>query len=84
LRLFNGCNVKETPDVSDGIGQAEALLGLPGFRVLDVVEVDGEVVVTIETTAARAFCPWPRGGGGGGAEPRLVRPAQGRPPRRSR
>jgi hypothetical protein len=35
-----------------GIGLAEALLGLPGFRVLEVVEVDFEVVVTVETTAA--------------------------------
>ena len=42
--------------MSDGIGLAEALLGPPGFRVLDVVEVDFEVVVTIETTATRAFC----------------------------
>jgi transposase len=42
--------------VSDGIGLAEALLGLPGFRVLEVVEVDFEVVVTVESTAARAFC----------------------------
>jgi transposase len=42
--------------VSDGIGLAEVLLGLPGFRVLDVIELDFEVVVTIETTATRAFC----------------------------
>ena len=30
--------------MSDGIGLAEVLLGLPGFRVLDVVEADAEVV----------------------------------------
>ena len=36
----------------DGIGLAEMLLGLPGFRVLDVVEGDGELVVTVETTAS--------------------------------
>ena len=30
--------------MSDGIGLAEALLGLPGFRVLEVVETDDEVV----------------------------------------
>ena len=42
--------------MSDGIGLAEALLGLPGFRVLEVSEPDVEVVVVIETTATRAFC----------------------------
>jgi transposase len=42
--------------MSDGIGLAEVLLGLPGFRVLDVFESDTEVVVSIESTAARAFC----------------------------
>ena len=31
--------------MNDGIGLAEALLGLPGFRVLDVVETDVEVVI---------------------------------------
>ena len=30
--------------MNDGIGLAEVLLGLPGFRVLDVVETDVEVV----------------------------------------
>ena len=38
--------------MSDGIGLAEVLLGLPGFRVLDVVERDAEVVITVESTAA--------------------------------
>jgi hypothetical protein len=28
--------------MSDGIGLAEVLLGLPGFRVLDVIETDVE------------------------------------------
>ena len=42
--------------MDDGIGLAEVLLGLPGFRVLGVTESDVEVVVRIETTAARAFC----------------------------
>jgi transposase len=37
--------------MSDGIGLAEALLGLDGFRVLEVVETDAEVVITVETTA---------------------------------
>ena len=30
--------------MNDGIGLAEVLLGLPGFRVLDVAEADDEVV----------------------------------------
>jgi transposase len=42
--------------VSDGTGLAEALLGLPGFRVLEVVETLEELVVTIETTADRVGC----------------------------
>src|SRR5215213_3446214 len=42
--------------MSDGIGLAEVLLGLPGFRVLDVVESALEVVITIESTAVRAHC----------------------------
>jgi len=42
--------------MSDGIGLAEVLLGLPGFRVLDVVEDDNEVVVRVETTVTRVFC----------------------------
>ena len=40
----------------DGIGLAEALLGLPGFRVLDVAETAVEVVVTVETTADFTGC----------------------------
>lgn len=40
----------------DGIGLADALLGPPGVRVLDVSEGDVEVVVTVETAAGRAFC----------------------------
>jgi len=42
--------------VNDGTGHAEALLGLPGFRVLEVAETAGEVVVRIETTAAIVGC----------------------------
>ena len=42
--------------MSDGIGLAEVLLGLPGFRVLDVAETDHEVIVSIESTAVQAFC----------------------------
>ena len=38
--------------MNEGIGLAEALLGLPGFRVLEVVETTVELVVTIETTCS--------------------------------
>ena len=40
----------------DGIGFAEALLGLDGFRVLGVGDLDGEVLVLIETTVERVGC----------------------------
>ena len=42
--------------MTDGTGLAEALLGLDGFRVLDVVEIDAEVIVTVETTADVVGC----------------------------
>ncbi len=42
--------------MSDGIGLAEALLGLPGFRVLEVHETTDELVIAIETTATIAWC----------------------------
>jgi hypothetical protein len=43
----------------DTTGLAEVMLGLAGFRVLDVQEVnDGaELVVKVETTATAAGCP---------------------------
>jgi transposase len=31
-------------------------LGLPGFRVLGVMEGDNEVAISIESTVVRAFC----------------------------
>ena len=40
----------------DGIGLAEVLLGLEGFRVLEVVETAVEVIVTVETTADFTGC----------------------------
>ena len=33
-----------------------ALLGLPGFVLLDAVELDGELRVTVETAVSRAAC----------------------------
>lgn len=42
--------------MSDATGVAEAMLGLPGFRVLDVSESEAEVVISIETTANRVQC----------------------------
>jgi transposase len=42
--------------VNDGTGLAEALLGLPGFHVLEVTEAVEELVITIETTATVVGC----------------------------
>ena len=42
--------------MSDGIGLAEALLGLDGFRILEVSETLDEVTVTIETTVDLVGC----------------------------
>ena len=42
--------------MSDGTGLAEALLGLPGFRVLEVFETAEELVVRVETTATVTGC----------------------------
>jgi transposase len=42
--------------MGDGIGPAEAMLGLDGFRVLEVDETAVEVVITIETTVEIEGC----------------------------
>jgi hypothetical protein len=42
--------------MNDGIGLAERLLGLDGFRVLEVSEEADELVITIETTADFVGC----------------------------
>jgi hypothetical protein len=56
LRLFEGCDEREDPCVSDGIGLAEALLGLDGLRVLEVTEGTEELVIAVESTATTAWC----------------------------
>jgi transposase len=43
--------------MNDATGVAEAMLGLPGFRVMDVEETDAEVVIRIETTSDLVGCP---------------------------
>ncbi len=43
--------------MSDATGVAEAMLGLPGFRVLEVNETDAEVVIGIELMAELVGCP---------------------------
>lgn len=43
--------------MSDATGAAEALLGLPGFRVLEVHEDPGEVIVVVELAAETVGCP---------------------------
>ena len=42
--------------MDDGTGLAEALLGLDGFRVLDVVEGPDEPVVTVESATEVVGC----------------------------
>ena len=42
--------------MSEGTGLAEMLLGLDGFRVLEVLEEPDELVVTVETTASVTGC----------------------------
>jgi hypothetical protein len=42
--------------MNDGIGLAEALLGLDGFRVLEVIETADEVTIRVETTVDVVGC----------------------------
>ena len=42
--------------MTDGAGLAEAMLGLDGFRILEVVEDPDELVITIESTTEVAGC----------------------------
>ncbi len=41
---------------NDGIGLAEILLGIPGFRVCAALEDQGELLILVETTEHQAFC----------------------------
>ena len=50
--------------MDDGIGLAEVLLGLPGFRVLDVVEIDGEGDRRRGDDGGSSVLPWLRCAGG--------------------
>jgi transposase len=43
--------------VSDGIGLAEKMLGLPGVAVLDVEDRPGKVVIRVQSTRTMATCP---------------------------
>ncbi len=54
--LFNGYGNGGPLTMVDGNGLAEKLLGLDGFRVLEVVEGPDELVVTIETTTLVTGC----------------------------
>ncbi len=60
--------------MNDGTGLAEALLGLDGFRVLEVTEAPEELVGMIETTADFIGC---LGCGGGAAHRRQPRGGYG-------
>lgn len=42
--------------MNDGNGLAEAMLGLDGFRILEVVEDPDELVITVETTTVIEGC----------------------------
>jgi transposase len=43
--------------MSEGIGLAEKMLGLPDLVVLSVQDVPGEVVLHVETLRKRVYCP---------------------------
>jgi len=54
--LFDDSNEEEPLTMTDATGLAEALLGLDGFRVLEVTETPAELIVTVETTADLVGC----------------------------
>ncbi len=60
--------------MDDATGLAEALLGLDGFRVLEVCEACSEVVVTVETTPDVVGCADVRRAGRGPGPPACRHP----------
>jgi len=44
------------PDVTDGSSWVNKMIRLPGMTVLDVVDGDDELVITVESTAESVFC----------------------------
>ena len=42
--------------MSDGTCLAEAMLGLDGFRILEMAETPDEMILTVETTAVIEGC----------------------------
>ena len=50
MELFDDFNEEEPLTMTDATGAAEVLLGLAGFRILEVTETPAEVLITIETT----------------------------------
>lgn len=57
VAVSRGLRLEGTPGVLDGIAVVKTLLGLFGMDVLGVVDGDDELVVRVETTADRAWCP---------------------------
>lgn len=56
MPLFMTATMRRSLAMNDVTGLAEALLGLDGFRVLQVVEVPDEMIITVETTADFVGC----------------------------
>ena len=50
MLLFNDSNDVGTSDMSDGTGLAEQLLGLDGFKVLEVTEGEDETIALPEAS----------------------------------
>ncbi len=68
--------------MSDATGAAEALLGLPGFRVIEVHEDAAEVLIVIELVADLVGCPgwgsWPEPTAGRMSTTATLPPSAGR------
>jgi hypothetical protein len=55
LRLLKKCELKGTLGMDDCLAMVKRLLGVLGMDVVDVVDGDGELVVTVETTETVAW-----------------------------